>query len=194
MGSVREQPPRALLRADCGRKEAPGRRASGIRTDDPCRRECRRRVAVRIAPTARIRVTSVAETREKRLALSHATAWIAAILGLLSVSLAGLGVCGVFVYTVEQRIRLALDARPVQIVMLLLATSSRAIVSGLAIGIAGGLASTRIVRSPLYDVSPFDFAAYAVVALVLAAIASAATILPARRALRIDLVSARRAE
>ena len=128
------------------------------------------------------------------MALSHATAWIAAILGLLSVSLAGLGVCGVFVYTVEQRIRLALDARPVQIVMLLLATSSRAIVSGLAIGIAGGLASTRIVRSPLYDVSPFDFAAYAVVALVLAAIASAATILPARRALRIDLVSARRAE
>lgn len=153
----------------------------------------------RIEPRTRLTVTSVAESLDKRFAQSRVGAWVAGVLGLLSVCLAGLGVFSVFAYTVEQRtseigIRLALGARPAQVVGTLVATNSGALLAGLGVGIAGALAATRIIRSLLNGLSPFDPIAYVSVAAVLTIIAVAATIVPARRATRIDPIAALRCE
>jgi ABC-type transport system, involved in lipoprotein release, permease component len=82
---------------------------------------------------------------------------------------------------------------------LVLATA--ALVVGLAIayilllfGIAGAVTAAHIIRSLLYDLSPFDPIAYVTVGAVLTIVAIAATILPARQALRIDPAAALRAE
>jgi len=94
----------------------------------------------------------------------------------------------------EPGIRLALGARPAQVVGTLLATNSGALLAGLGMGIAGALAATRIIRSLLNGLSPFDPIAYVSVAVVLTFIAIAATIVPARRATRIDPIAALRCE
>ena len=153
----------------------------------------------RIEPRTRIKVTSVAESLDKRLAQSRIGAWVAAVLGLLSACLAGLGVFSVFAYTVAQRaseigIRLALGARPAQIVRTLLGSNARPLLGGLLFGIAGAVTAAHIIRSLLYDLSPFDPIAYVTVGAVLTIVAIAATILPARQALRIDPAAALRAE
>ena len=105
----------------------------------------------------------------------------------------------VFAYTVAQRaseigIRLALGARPAQIVRTLLGSNARPLLGGLLFGIAGAVTAAHIIRSLLYDLSPFDPIAYVTVGAVLTIVAIAATILPARQALRIDPAAALRAE
>jgi hypothetical protein len=98
--------------------------------------------ARRLEPRTHVVVTQVAETLDRRLAPSCVSAWIAGVLGLLAAALAGIGVFSVFAYTVEQRsteigIRLALGARPAQVVRTVLASSARPIAAGLAFGVAG---------------------------------------------------------
>jgi len=146
-----------------------------------------------------IAVTSVAENLDKRLSEGRVGGWVAGVLGLLSVALAGLGVFSVFAYTVEQRtseigIRLALGARPAQVVRTILTSNGAPLLGGLSVGIAAAAAAARLIRSFLHGLSPFDPIAYAGVAAVFAAIAIAATILPARRATRIDPIEALRCE
>ena len=170
-----------------------------VRDLDPGLTQAIATFAMRIEPRTRIAVTSVAENLDKRLSEGRVGAWVAGVLGLLSVALAGLGVFSVFAYTVEQRtseigIRLALGARPAQVVRTILTSNAAAVFGGLAVGIAAAVAAARVIRSFLYGLSPFDPIAYAAVAAVLAAIAIAATILPARRATRIDPIVALRCE
>jgi predicted permease len=170
-----------------------------VRDLDPGRMQAIGAFVQRIEPRTTVTVTSVADSLDKRLAQSRTGAWVAGVLGLLSVCLAGLGVFSVFAYTVEQRgseigIRLALGARPAQILGTLLGSNARPLLGGLVMGLAGAVAAARIIRSLLYGLSPFDPVAYLRVAIVLAGLAVAATILPARRALRIDPASTLRAE
>jgi ABC-type antimicrobial peptide transport system permease subunit len=65
---------------------------------------------------------------------------------------------------------------------------------GIAIGAAGALAVTRLMTGLLFEVKPADPATFAVVSLVLAVVAAAASYLPGRRATRVDPVVALRAE
>ena len=154
-------------------------------------------VARRIEPRAQVLVTSVEKSFDRRLQASRMSAWIAGVLGLLAVALTGIGVFSLFAYTVEQRtveigIRLALGARPSQIVWALLGSNSGSVLLGLAFGVAGALAASQVLRSQLHGLSPFDPISYAGVAAVLTIIAVAATIVPARRATRIDPITALR--
>jgi len=111
--------------------------------------------------------------------------------------LAGIGIYGVISYSVAQRtqeigIRMALGARPADVSRLVLVHGLRFAVAGLTIGIAVALASTRVMASLLYGVTPADPLTYTVVALGLGAIALAATQIPARRATRVDPIVALR--
>jgi predicted permease len=170
-----------------------------VRRLDPGLTQALAAFAQRIEPRARLVVTTVSDSLNRRLAPSVVAAWAAGVLGLLAATLAGIGVFSVFAYAVEQRtaevgIRLALGARPSQIVYALLGSNSGSVLLGVTFGVAGALAASQVLRNQLHGLSPFDPIAYAGVAAVLAMIAVAATIVPARRATRIDPIAALRCE
>jgi putative ABC transport system permease protein len=122
---------------------------------------------------------------------------ICTALGVLGLVLAALGIYGVLSFSVNQRlreigIRSALGARPDEIRALVLGSGLRLAAIGLALGLAGALALTRLLSSQLYQVSPRDPVALAAALAGLAVIALLSSYLPARRAARIDPMSALR--
>ena len=123
----------------------------------------------------------------------------ASILGVLGLTLATIGMFGVFAYAVRQRtreigIRMALGAHPGSITRLVLAGNSRAVTIGAGVGVAGAIAASQVLRSSLYGLSPLDPIAYGGVVLLLTAAATVASYLPARRAVRVDPTLALRHE
>ncbi len=113
--------------------------------------------------------------------------------------LAVVGLYGSIAYAVNQRtreigIRIALGASSANVSRLVLGDGVRLAALGLAIGVNVAMASTRALSSLLYDVRPADPPTYAVIAVLVAAVALAASYLPARRAARVDPVDALRAD
>ncbi len=124
------------------------------------------------------------------------------VLGLfatLALLLAAIGIYGVMAYLVNQRrheigIRMALGAQQRDILLLILGRGAKLMVLGVAIGIAASLALTRLASSLLFDVSSTDPMTFASVAGILLAVGFAACYIPARRAMRVDPVTALRNE
>jgi putative ABC transport system permease protein len=113
--------------------------------------------------------------------------------------LAAVGLYGLISYTVAQRVpeigvRLALGATPQQVGRLILGQGLVLALAGVAVGLLGALAATRLLAGLLFAVSATDPTVYAVLAAVLLTIAAAACYLPTRRAMRIDPLAALRAE
>lgn len=113
--------------------------------------------------------------------------------------LAALGLYGVMSYVVAQRtpeigIRMALGARPGQVLLLVEKQGLQLVLAGAAIGVVGGLLLTRLMMSLLFHVSPSDPAALVAGAITLLAVSIAACYLPARRASRVDPLIALRYE
>jgi predicted permease len=113
--------------------------------------------------------------------------------------LAMVGLYGIMAYITSQRtreigIRMALGAQRGDMLRLILRQSFALVAVGVAAGIFGALAGTRLLRSLLYGVSVNDLATYLVVVLLLGAAALVASLLPARRATKVDPVEALRAE
>ena len=121
---------------------------------------------------------------------------IAAAVALL---LGVIGLYGVIGYVVEQRraeigVRRALGAGARQVTGMVLGQSLRLVLIGIAIGLLAALAATRALQAFLYEVSPTDPLTLAAVSLLLAIVAAAASLIPARRAARVDPMTALRAE
>lgn len=149
----------------------------------------------------RIRVSArpLAAYRDQSLEASRVVALSAGAVGLLALVLASVGVFGVFSYVVHERtreigIRMAIGARTPQVIRLVLESTARATLGGLAAGFGASLVASRLLTGQLYGVSRLDPTAYAAVAVVLTAAATFATWLPARRASRVDPVTALRVE
>jgi len=121
------------------------------------------------------------------------------LFGLLSLVLAAVGIYAVVSYSVARRtreigIRMALGARSGDVRTLVLSQHAFPIAAGLTFGIALGAAAARLLRDFLFGVSPLDLPTFAAVSLVLAACGTAAAWLPARRAARVDPMTALRSD
>jgi predicted permease len=126
-------------------------------------------------------------------------AWLLGAFAFIALLLAAVGIYGSISYWVKQRtqeigIRVALGAQPGNIFTLVIGRGMAIISVGLALGIGGALALTRLISTMLFGVRPEDPFTYAVVALLLAGVAFAACYLPARRAMRVDPLIALRYE
>jgi ABC-type antimicrobial peptide transport system permease subunit len=118
-------------------------------------------------------------------------AMIASLLGMVAVSLAGVGIVGLVAYTVSQRtkeiaIRVALGARPAHVISIVLRQFLVPVLAGVVIGTAATAAISQTLRKVLYGVSNLDPMGYAAGIGTLVAIAVLAALVPARRALRVD--------
>ena len=113
--------------------------------------------------------------------------------------LAAVGVYGVAAYGMQQRtheigIRMALGARGRQIAWLILRQNIGWLLCGITAGVAGAFSLTRLLASYLYAVRPADPATFALVVLAQLVIAGVASLVPARRAMRVDPMMALRHE
>jgi ABC-type antimicrobial peptide transport system permease subunit len=118
---------------------------------------------------------------------------------VLALVLAMVGVFGVLAYAVEQRtrefgVRIALGARPVDVLSLVLSGAARVIAAGVLIGLVSAAALGQTVSAFLFGVRPFDPVTFGSVTLVLIVTALAAMAAPAMRAARVDPVVAFRSE
>jgi predicted permease len=119
--------------------------------------------------------------------------------GVLTLVLTAMGLYGVVAFAMSLRvreiaIRMALGARPEQVHRLVIGHGLKVAAAGAVAGLAAAAAGARVLASLLYGVSPYDVTTFAGVALVLCAVAVAASAIPARRAMRIDPAMTLRAE
>jgi predicted permease len=133
------------------------------------------------------------------LARERLIAYLSAFFGVLALGLASVGLYGVVACAVTQRtkevgIRMALGAQRGDIVRMIVGESLVPVLSGIGIGLAGALALTRLVAGLLYGVAPRDPVSVIVAAGALLAVSLTAAALPARRASRVEPLTALRYE
>ena len=143
------------------------------------------------APDASVRVTTMEALLSEHVATPKFRAWLLSLFAAVALCLAMAGVYGVMAYVVGQRakeigVRMALGATARSVLWLMLGRGLMLTGIGLAVGVLGAIASTRLVSGMLFEVQPYDAPTYVGVVVGLGLLSLAATYLPARRATKID--------
>ena len=136
---------------------------------------------------------------DESLSDERALAGLTSGFGMVAVLLAGIGLFGVTAYSVAQRtkemgIRMALGAQRTNILGLVLREAMLLVVVGLGIGAAGAVMAGRLIATQLFGVAPTDPVTIGAALLLMTAVAGAASIVPARRATKVDPMVALRYE
>ncbi|HEX7361841.1 MAG TPA: ABC transporter permease [Bryobacteraceae bacterium] len=142
-------------------------------------------------------VETMGELVRSTLGSKRLDAALLSTFALIALLLSMTGIYGVLSYSVARRtaeigIRVALGADRIAILSLIVREGMQPILIGIAIGLAGSLAITRLMAGLLFEVKPFDIASYATVTVLIVTTALIACWLPARRALRVDPAAALR--
>jgi predicted permease len=151
------------------------------------------RAAVRevIPGQAVFRIATLQRVIEESLAKPRSYAWLVGLFAAMGTLLAIAGIYGVIAYLVALRtrefgIRMALGADTRRVVRLVVERGAVLVALGLALGISSAAAVTRVLRGVLYGVAATDLVTFGTMALVLALVALAACLVPARRAALVD--------
>jgi predicted permease len=129
------------------------------------------------------------------LARQRFSMFLLGVFALIALILAAIGVYGVMAYSVSQRtheigVRIALGARPDAILRLVIRQALILAALGIAIGLIGAFALTRVMSSLLFGVSATDLLTFVITSLLLGSIALMASYIPARRAAKVDPIAA----
>jgi len=179
----------------------PGMAVVGRVIGDPASLQAALRAAV--AAVDKNQPISFFATLETNIAQSlgaqRIVASLTAIFAGLALVLSAVGLYSVLAYAVSQRraeigIRMALGAKRTQVVRLVMQGGLQLVAVGLALGLAGAAGAARLIRTLLFDIQPLDPIVYGGVAVLFAAVAALACLLPSLVASRIDPLAALRSE
>ena len=144
-------------------------------------------------------VRTLEQDISRSVAARRQTLTLLGLFAVVALGLAALGLYGVLAHAVALRrheigIRMALGAQRTDVLRLVLRHGLGLTLLGVAIGLAGAFALTRVLRNHLYEVGPVDPITFAAVAMLLVFVALLACWLPARRAARVDPMEALKCE
>lgn len=150
-----------------------------------------------LVPTGAIR--SMDQIMSRSLALRSFLMRLLGTFGILALTLASVGLYGVISFLVTRRtqeigVRIALGARPVEVLRLILAEGMKLVVAGVVIGIVAALVLTRLLESVVYSVSLRDPLIFVLASFLMIAVSLLACYVPAWRASRVDPITALRYE
>jgi ABC-type antimicrobial peptide transport system permease subunit len=155
-----------------------------------------------IAVNSEIPVTSIKTVRQQvdaALVQERLLATLSSLFGLLALLLASVGLYGVISYTVTMRtseigVRIALGASRQSIMRTVLSEAGLLVGTGVAVGVLSAIGVTRTLAKMLFGLTTTDPLAYLIASVTLLVVAASAAFIPARRASRIDPISALREE
>lgn len=159
-----------------------------------------RRIVHEIDPTVALaNPATAAELARQSVAVQRLMMTLLVAFSGIAALLAGVGIFSVMAYSVARRtgeigVRMALGATTPSILRLVMHHASVLLALGLLIGLGGAFAATRLLQQALYQVKPFDPGVFATVAAFFAAVSILACLIPARRAMQVDPMTALRAE
>ena len=146
-----------------------------------------------------LRIQTLAEREDVALSMDRMVAVLSAFFAGLALLLASIGLYGVMSYSVSRRtpeigVRRALGAQPRDILWMMTREAIFLITVGIALGLPGAWAATRLISSMLFGLNPTDLLSFSLATLLLMAVGLLAGYLPARRASRVDPMVALRYE
>jgi predicted permease len=153
-----------------------------------------------VDPTVPVKaVRPVVDLVSDSVARARFTMLLLATFAAVALVLGAVGVYGVVAYAVARRtreigVRMALGARASDVLAMVLREGGMLTAAGVALGVAGALAASRVLAGFLFGVTPTDAAVFVSVPVVLGIVALGACVIPARRAARVDPVTALRSD
>ena len=148
-------------------------------------------------PEAPVNVRTLEDVVGATIARPRAISLLVGVFALVALALAAVGVYGVMAYSVRERtqeigIRMALGASALSVLRLVLGQALRLVVIGVVTGLAAAAALTRLIERLLYQVEPLDPWTFGATAVLLLAVATIASYVPARRGMRMAPIDALR--